>query len=432
MREYKDKLKAIFKTYWPLAVSWLFMAVDTPAITAIVSRMNDPKNVLAAHGTTYPLILLIESPVLMLTSASLALCCDGKNYRRIRRMAILICLAVTALHALICVPPIFDLVFVKILNTPRELLAYCHEELLFVIPWSGLIGFRRFNQGILIRTGRSGKVTIGTILRMVTMLGSLFIFLALKDRCTGARAAGLSLSLCVALESIYNGIEGHKAAVRELSGLETDEPLITWNELSAFVYPLVLTSLMNNIWMSIGSAAVNRMIEPVISLAVWPVISSMLSLLKSWGNAINETTLAKLPEPGMRKPMERFTLYVTVFTLLVFLAFALPPVNDLWYLKVSSLRSDLAEVSKSAFPFVILVPVLCPVQQYYQAILISRKRTDAVFVSLLVYLAVVVAVFSVGLYTKRWMGIYVMVSGMSLATAGQVLFLRSRVRRTDP
>ena len=431
MKKVSPEIKKIFKTYWPLAVSWLFMAADTPLITAFVSRMNDPKNVLAAHGTAYPIILLIESPVIMLTSASLTLCCDGKNYKRLKRLMILICLFVTFLHALICVPGVFDLIFVRMLGAPRELLAYCHEELIFVIPWSGLIGYRRFNQGILIRAGKSGKVTIGTVIRIVTMFISLNIFLALKDRCTGAMAAGFSLTICVLFESLYNGIEGHKTAVRSLVPLETAEPLITWQELILFVSPLILTKLTSNIWMSIGSGAVSRMIGPVISLAVWPVISSLLNLLNCWGSAINETALAQLSVKGMRKHLERFTFYVTVFVLLLFLIFALPPMNDIWFVKISSLRPELAEVSKKALPFVILVPLLSPVQNFYQAVLVKGKKTGAVFESLLVFLVIIFASLGFGLATQRWMGIYIVVTGMSLATAGQVLWLRIRAHQVE-
>ena len=133
----------------------------------------------------------------------------------------------------------------------------------------------------------------------------------------------------------------------------------------------------------------------------------------------------------MRRPLERFTFFVTILTLLLFLMYALPPVNDLWYIRVSSLRPDLAALCKSAFPFVILVPLLCPVQNFYQAILVNRKKTRAVFISLLVFLAVIFIVFCFGLVMKRWMGIYIVVTGMSLATAAQVLFLRHRALQPD-
>ena len=431
MKKISPEIKKLFKTYWPLAVSWLFMAADTPLITAYVSRMHDPKNVLAANGTAYPLILLIESPVIMLTSASLTLCIDGKNYKRMRKLMLIICAFVTFMHALICVPPVFNLIFVSILGAPVELLDYIHTELIYVIPWSGLIGLRRFNQGVLIRSGKSGKVTIGTVIRIVTMFITLNIFLALKDRCTGAMVAGASLTICVALESLYNEIEGHKTAVQNLVPLETAEPLITWKELILFVSPLIMTKLMNNIWMSIGSGTVSRMINPVISLAVWPVISSLLNILNCWGSAINETALAQLSVKGMRKPLERFTLYVTIFVLLLFLMFALPPMNDIWFIKISSLTPELAEVSKKALPFVILVPLLSPVQNFYQAVLVKGKKTAAIFESLLVFLVVIFAALGIGLVTNRWMGIYVIVVGMSLSTAGQVLWLRFRARQVE-
>ena len=147
------------------------------------------------------------------------------------------------------------------LGAPAELLTYCHQELLLVIPWSGLIGLRRFNQGILIRNGKSAKVTIGTIIRMVSMLGSLVFFLIFKNRFTGAQAAGFSLTFCVALESLYNEIEGRKVARTAVIPVETDEPLITWKELIAFVIPLILTTFMNNICNDLKNPKLNRFKE---------------------------------------------------------------------------------------------------------------------------------------------------------------------------
>ena len=309
MDKERSELKKIFATYWPLAVSWLFMAVDTPAITAIVSRMNDPKNVLAAHGMTYPVILLIEAPIVNLISTSLALCVDNKNYKRVRSLMFILCGFTTFIHILICVPPVFDLIIVRLLGAPAELRLYSHQELLFVIPWSGSIGFRRFYQGIMIRNGDSRKVTIGTAIRMVTMLTTLFICLRLKDYITGAQTAGFCLSISVVLESVYNGIEGRRAVRKFLNKDKLTEPLITWKELIAFEAPLVLTAFVNNIWQFIGSAAVSRMIEPVVSLAVWPVMSSLLTLIKCFGNAMNETALALLTVEGMRPYLKRFTFY---------------------------------------------------------------------------------------------------------------------------
>ncbi len=428
MRNDKEKIKEIFNTYWPLAASWLLMAADTPAITAFISRMNDPKNVLAAHGTAYPLVLIVETPVLMLTSVSLSLCVDGKNYRRIRILMVGICILVTFLHALVCVPPVFSFIFTRILNTPPELLPYCHEELLFVIPWSGLIGYRRFNQGVLIRCGRSKQITVGTVLRVIGIFGTLFTCLALKDHMTGARAAGLALTISVAVESFYNAWQGNKTAGEKLLPLETDEPLITWKQLADFTLPLLLTHFLNENWMIIGSAAVSRMIDPVTSLAVWPVMTSLMMLIECWGYAVNETALAQLPHPEMRKPLVSFVGIVTGFSFLLFLIFALPPMNGWWYTTVSSLRPELAAVSKTAFPIAFLIPLIYPALNYYQAVLMNGKWTRPIFESLLVFLAVIFTVLGIGVLTNRWLGVYVIMLGRSLATGAQVLWLRHRAK----
>lgn len=431
MDEKHPELKKIFATYWPLAVSWLFMAVDTPAITAVVSRMNDPQNVLAAHGMTYPVILLIEAPVINLISTSLALCCDRKNYQRVRKLMICLCGFVTFMHALICVPQVFDLIIVRLLGAPAELRLYSHQELLFVIPWSGFIGYRRFCQGVLIRNGYSRKVTLGTAIRMFVMLSSLFVCLRIKQFITGAQAAGFSLSISVICEAVYNGIEENRAVRESLSKDKLTEPLISWNELIAFVTPLILTAFVNNIWQFIGSAAVSRMIEPVVSLAVWPVMSSLLTLIKCFGNAINETALALLPAAGMRPYLKRFTLYVSAFCFGLFLIFALPPANQWWFATVSSLAPDLVRVSKKAFPLVALLPLMTSAQNYCQAELVYGKRTRPVFESLLVFLCVMLVVLGIGIAAGRWMGIYVIMVGMGIATTGQTFWLYYRAKQLE-
>ncbi|HNY94481.1 MAG TPA: hypothetical protein PKJ88_07250, partial [Flexilinea sp.] len=61
----KEKIKQIFNIFWPLAISWLFMAVDIPFVSAIVSRMPQPEINLAAHSIVYPIALIIEAPIIM-------------------------------------------------------------------------------------------------------------------------------------------------------------------------------------------------------------------------------------------------------------------------------------------------------------------------------------------------------------------------------
>ena len=61
-------------TFWlPLAGTWLMMAVEAPYLAAIVARLADPTENLAAFGVALSLAVIIEAPVIMLMSASTAL-----------------------------------------------------------------------------------------------------------------------------------------------------------------------------------------------------------------------------------------------------------------------------------------------------------------------------------------------------------------------
>jgi hypothetical protein len=76
----------VFSTWWPLATSWLFMGLELPAVSAALARLPDPTISLAAYGgVIFPLALLIESPIIMLLSASTALSKDLRSHELVGR-----------------------------------------------------------------------------------------------------------------------------------------------------------------------------------------------------------------------------------------------------------------------------------------------------------------------------------------------------------
>ena len=82
--------RAVFSAWWPLAASWLLMGLELPAASAVLARLADPRVHLAAYGgVVFPLALLIESPILLLLSASTALARDHDSYQVVRRFMVL-------------------------------------------------------------------------------------------------------------------------------------------------------------------------------------------------------------------------------------------------------------------------------------------------------------------------------------------------------
>ncbi|MGB2895468.1 MAG: hypothetical protein WBB65_04805, partial [Anaerolineales bacterium] len=158
----------IHKTWWPLAASWLLMAMELPALSAVIARLPNPQiNLAAWGGVVFPLSLIIEAPIIMLLAASTALSKDIASYRWLRRFALWAGAVLTLVHIFIAFTPLFDLVVVKLIGAPQEILEAARLGLKLMTPWTFSIAFRRFNQGALIRFGHSQAVSIGTAIRLL-------------------------------------------------------------------------------------------------------------------------------------------------------------------------------------------------------------------------------------------------------------------------
>ena len=101
-------LSPIFKTWWPLALSWLFMGLEQPLVGAVIARLAEPTVHLAAlGGVVFPIALIIEAPIIMLLAASTALSKDWASYGKLYRFTMWAGGLLTLLHILLVFTPLY-------------------------------------------------------------------------------------------------------------------------------------------------------------------------------------------------------------------------------------------------------------------------------------------------------------------------------------
>ncbi|MFN2304914.1 MAG: hypothetical protein ACK2TV_14380, partial [Anaerolineales bacterium] len=164
-------LKTILRIWWPLALSWLLMALELPALSSVISRLPDPKINLAAYGgIVFPLALIIEAPIIMLLAASTALSKDWDSYRKIRKFMHYTSAGLTAIHLLVVSTPLYFFITRVLIGSPEEIIIPARLGFLIMLPWTWSIAYRRFNQGVLIRFGHTRIVSQGTFVRLAADL----------------------------------------------------------------------------------------------------------------------------------------------------------------------------------------------------------------------------------------------------------------------
>jgi hypothetical protein len=420
--------RRILKTWWPLAASWFLMGIELPALSAVVARLPNPEISLAAYGgVVFPLALIIEAPIIMLLAASTALSKDWASYILIRQFMMWSGGLLTALHILIAFTPLYYVVVEGIIGAPPVIVEPARIGLMIMTPWTWSIAYRRFNQGVLIRFGHSRLIGVGTLVRLAADL--LVLGLGYKiGTIPGIVVATSAVAAGVICEAIYVGIVVRPVVNGPLTHAVPVSPALTWKAFREFYTPLAITSLLMLLANPIGSAAISRMPQPLNSLAVWPVVTGLIFMLRSMGIAFNEVVVALLDEPKSSPSLQRFAWILSGVTTLILLLVVATPLSRIWFENVSGLTPALAGLAVIGLWLALPLPALNTMQSWYQGMILFGRQTRGITESVVIYLATSALVFGVGAAMGRTIGLYVGLLGLTASVLTQTgwLWWRSR------
>jgi hypothetical protein len=421
-------MRRIVQTWWPLAASWLLMAVELPALSAVVARLANPEINLAAYGgVVFPVSLIIESPIIMLLSASTALSKDWDSYLKLNRFMMRAGALLTTLHVLVAFTPLYYVVVVGLIGAPTEIIEPARIGLMIMTPWTWSIASRRFNQGVLIRFGHSRAVGFGTLVRLSAdglVLGIGYLIGVIP----GIVVAASAVASGVVSEAIYAGLRVQPVLRDQLRQTAPVEQPLTFRTFLDFYTPLAMTSLLSLLVQPIGSAALSRMPDALESLAVWPVVSGLIFMLRSLGFAYNEVVVAMLDEPRAVYNLRRFAALLAALTTVLLLIIAVTPLAGFWFRRLSALPPPLATLAHWGLWIALPMPGLTVLQNWYQGALVHSRRTRAITEAMAIFWLTSSAILWGGVAWGQVTGLYIGLVAFGTSTLMQTAWLWQRSR----
>jgi hypothetical protein len=422
----------ILKTWWPLAASWMLMGLEGPAISAVVSRLADPKINLAAYGgLVFPLALLVEAPIIMMLAASTALSRDWASFVKLRRFMNRMGAALTVIHIIMAATPVYYLLARYVIHAPEEIVGPGRIGLILMIPWTWSIAYRRFHQGILIRFGHSLKVGVGTGARLAAdglVLAAGYFTGALS----GVAVASCALIAGVVTEAVYVHLAVRKTLKYELKPQPAAERPLTTRAMLHFYIPLSLTQLLVLIASPLGSAAMGRMAMPIESLAAWPVVNGVNFVTRGFGGAYNEVVVALVEEKRSIRALRRFAVGLSVVATALLVVLLLPWVASPVFGGVLGLADPLPTMVWKSLFLLLPMPALAVAGSYFQGLILYGRRTRSITESVAIFLAaaalILLGAVLWGTRTGLYMAVGALAVGELLRTAW--LWLRSRGLRS--
>jgi progressive ankylosis protein len=398
---------SIFLFWLPLAAQWIMMSLEGPFLAAIIARMGDPTYNLAAYGVAFAVAILVESPVIMLMSASTALVEDASSYRRLRNFANLLNVASTGLLVLVLFPPVYGFLMSALLGLPPEVTRLVYVSLWLLLPWPAAIGYRRFLHGVLIRNGHTRLVAYGTILRLAGM-AAMATLLYVRGGLPGAWVGAASLSAGVCVEAVATRIMA-AGVIRRLLSEEDSAPrheVVGYREIGRFYYPLALTSLISLTVHPMLTFFMGRAPAPVESLAVFPVVHALAFLFRAPGFSYQEVVIALSGRELQNvRPLIRFGVGMALASSAALALVAFTPLAWFWFETVSGLPPELSSMALAPTRVLVLLPALAVVMAFQNGLLVQGRATRVVTAGTVVEVAAIAALFVLFGWTLGLLGV---------------------------
>lgn len=383
----------IVQVWFPLALTWAMMAAEGLILEGVLTRLPDAATNVAAFGVGISIAFIVESPIIMLLSASTAFVKGAASYRMVRRVAFFLSLATMGVMLLTVLPIVYHWLSDSMLALPPAVSDRVYWCLVALIPWPGAIGIRRFYQGILIRTQKTRSVAYGTIYRIGTIIAGSTAAMALYHSRHGAVIMAIILSTAVTVEMIATRSMAKAAIQQTLTTPDPHDYKLTVRTVMKLYTPLALTSVITMGLSPILIAFMTRFPEAIASLAVFSVVDGMVFQFRSPLFAYQEVAISFYSTYGIAQRQIGTVGYaIAAIATIVLAAIALSPIATIVYGTFPyQLSSPLVQTAAHTTVLLLPLPIASAIYSIERARLIVLHRSEHVTYSTLIEAGITLA-----------------------------------------
>ena len=301
-----------------------------------------------------------------------------------------------------------------------------------MILWPGAIGYRRFYQGVMIRHNETGRVAIGSVIRIAAVAACGFS-LYLGTNVPGASVGTASLVAGVVAEAIASRIMAGPTVRLVLSGnwpTQVANTPLTTPALMKFYLPFTMTIFLGTAMQPLSTLAVGHSYLSIESLAVLPVANSVIWFITVSALGIQETAIVLL---GNRLEhfaiLRKFTLLVGITLSALLFLFAFTPISSIWFQNVSGLSTDLSVMARVVLGLSFLAPVLRACECLQRSIMMKANKTHFLTVATILEIVSLAACLFLTIYVFRMTGAYGATISSIICVLIAIVYLAPHTRR---
>jgi Na+-driven multidrug efflux pump len=201
-------------------------------------------------------------------------------------------------------------------------------------------------------------------------------------------------------------------------------PRLDYSFITRFYTPLALTSILSLGVHPFVTFFMGRSAMPIESLAVLPVVNSLVFIFRSMGLSYQEVNIALVGERKQNyKSLRSFALILGIAVTLLLGIVAFTPLSRIWFIKISGLTTELAPLAYLPLKILILLPALSVLLSFQRSTLVVSRQTKPISIATAVELGGIIIVLAVCIGYFNMVGVVAAALAYILGKAASTIYL---------
>jgi len=214
----------------------------------------------------------------------------------------------------------------------------------------------------------------------------------------GVVVGAAALSMGVVCEALASRIMAYRTVSRIRSVEDQEEETLTYRDITHFYYPLALTSILALGVHPLVTFFIGQSRMAIESLAILPVINSLVFIFRSLGLSYQEVGIAKVGKNWEGYSAVRLFAYILAVGVVFCLGLiSFTPLAHFWLVDVSGLSPQLANFSILPLQIMTLMPGLSVILSFQRSILVAARNTAPVTWATTLEVAGIILVIALGI-----------------------------------
>jgi hypothetical protein len=283
------KMSQLLFFFLPLGVSASLVTISHVIINSTLARSAQPELMIASYAIAMSVFGITERPALLLRQTCSALVRDRVSFRSMLMIAFYLILGILILGLTISYTPLGKWLFLYLFGIDDALLAPIldiYRVLIFVTVFSGI---RCLYQGVIISNMRTKWLTIGMVIRLISMyLLSLYF---IQTNQVNNNQVGAMIFLCgMAIEALVSFAEG-RLLVKKMPEHIEQHSYHSKTEIFQFYRPLLYSSFIAVFIGPAINAMLGKTADIKLAIASYAIALSLTFLVSSFFTYIHQIVL---------------------------------------------------------------------------------------------------------------------------------------------